>query len=116
MIEATLTWHGEQILSGIETISWERLLRAAQFLHQQLQETVGIPYPPASRPGEPPRRRTGKGQRSIVLVPDKATGTIWVGTTRGAQYMMSLDTTRPWIEITIRKNRAPMQAILRGER
>lgn len=30
-----------------------------------LKQSVDVPYPPASTPGQPPRRRTGVGQRAI---------------------------------------------------
>lgn len=37
----------------------------ASAITQELRSRVGTPYPPPSRPGQPPHRRTGRLQRGI---------------------------------------------------
>lgn len=40
---------------------------AGQVLHRRAVEVVNVPYPPASRPGEPPRRRSRTLQRGLTV-------------------------------------------------
>ena len=48
----------------------ERLLAALKVLQKLAKEAFGEHYPPASRPGQFPRRRTGNLQRNILIIPD----------------------------------------------
>lgn len=48
---------------GAQTLHRMRL--AAENIKRGVKADVGKPYPPASRPGKFPKRRTGKFQRSI---------------------------------------------------
>lgn len=67
---AKLKWHGERAKKGIRTLAAERLLRALKKLQKLAQQEFGTHYPPASKPGQFPRRRTGNLVRSIQIVPD----------------------------------------------
>lgn len=53
---------------------------AMTYFRDRVKAKVNRPYPPVSRPGEPPRRRTGNYRRSIVAVVGKSqTGKSMVG-------------------------------------
>jgi len=97
------------------------LKRGVQFYHSQLKLVVNKPnsgvrgksgktvYPDPSKPGEPPRKRTGFGQRGIVREFDGLTAR--VGVTKNALYMAYLElgtsriAKRPWVVSTLRKHR-----------
>ena len=67
-------------------------------------------YPNPSRPGEPPRLRTGFGQRNIVVNHDRQKITTRVGVTKNGIYMIFLElgtqrvARRPWLVKTLRDN------------
>jgi HK97 gp10 family phage protein len=45
-----------------------RGVAVAEQLAAEIRELISDPYPPASRPGRPPHRRTGKLLRSVKVV------------------------------------------------
>jgi HK97 gp10 family phage protein len=80
---------------------------------------TGTIYPYASKPGEPPRKRSGVGQASIQHEVDRGIPAGRVGVKNAGKYMIFLNfgtktiAARPWIDATLQKNKAVMAALLR---
>jgi HK97 gp10 family phage protein len=78
-------------------------------------------YPYASKPGEPPRKRTGMGQASIQMEVDRGIPAGRVGVANAGKYMIYLNfgtrtiAARPWIEATLNKEKAVMAALLKAK-
>jgi hypothetical protein len=88
----------------------EANLRAgAAFLQAETRKSLNRPYPPASRPGESPARRTGRlqaGQFARV----GARGTIQLFNT--TRYAAPLRRTRPWDALTLERVEGQLGEIL----
>lgn len=82
-----------------EAIALTRKPGASERKRNKTQRTT---YPNSSKPGEPPRRRTGFGQKNIVSGWDRKTTSGRVGHGRNARYMM-------FHEVGIRYKRAGLQ-------
>ena len=112
------------------------LAMATQHYHSQLKQAVNIPntgkrgrgkggryskttYPNPSKPGEPPRKRTGFGQRQIVREIDRQNIVARVGLTVAGLYMFYLDQgtkhveKRPFIIETLNKIKRVFIALLK---
>jgi hypothetical protein len=67
-------------------------------------------YPSPSKPGEPPKLRTGFGARNVVMEFDKAAMAGRVGVTANGMYMFYLEVgtrriaRRPWLMATLLKH------------
>jgi hypothetical protein len=60
--------------AGIAKEAWESGLRSiAREVKAETQALVSKPYPPASKPLQPPHKRSGKLQSGITVVVEKAT-------------------------------------------
>lgn len=123
-------WNGPQIVAKVGDIMEKRLRRAAEFLVGQIRKALNQPYPPASRPGQPPHKRTGILASSIAYeihrAGDRITATVgshvayarrlelgFVGTdAAGRNYNQA---PRPFIRPTTKANAAAILAILRGK-
>jgi len=107
------------------------LQRAVVHLHTKLLEALNTPntgvrikrrrgkgayttYPTPSKPGEPPRKRTGWLQRSVVYQIDRAGLSATVGVTANARYGAYLElgtarvAARPWLLATLASVREEM--------
>jgi hypothetical protein len=62
----TLIWNQDRVISRARGVMLARAQNAAEAAEQQVKARLGEAHPPASAPGQPPRRRTGALQRSIV--------------------------------------------------
>lgn len=108
-MSVTVKTYVPQVTAFIEGAIGEGIEDATQFLHSKTQLAVGRQYPPASRPGESPARRTGFGQKNIVWTYDPATMTGKIGIRAGSQamYMIYLELgtsrirPRPWLFVTL---------------
>lgn len=49
----------------LEPVLTRNMENAMDFLLGEVRQLVDVPFPPASSPGQPPRRRTGKYKRSL---------------------------------------------------
>lgn len=89
---------------------------AAELLDEGLKETLGTPYPPASRPGAAPRRRTGDLQRLSIAKANPGSGTITLSNSaEHAKYLRdgtSRMAPRPWEEITLDRLGSQVEEIL----
>ena len=89
----------------------ERNVRdAATLIKAELQRTVSVPYPPASRRGEPPARRTGRLEESAYAEVDTSNLTIEFG--YGSPYWRYLAPTRPAIEPTLTRINQQLESLL----
>lgn len=58
---------------GVAKEAWESGLRSiTREVKAQTQALIGKPFPPASKPLQPPHKRTGKLQAGITVVVEKA--------------------------------------------
>lgn len=87
----------------------EQLMRLAKRIAEKHQENLGTLYPPASKPGQYPRKRTGNLQRSTVVRPRtvreiERTGQVQIGYLQRAYYgvILEYDMDRTRLADTIR--------------
>jgi hypothetical protein len=90
----TLEWNGDAVHALIEQRAYEGLQAAAQMYEKTLRLKVSVPNPltrgprggrvylESSKPGEYPRLRTGKGQKSITRLPETVPEAIACGWVR----------------------------------
>lgn len=67
-----MEWHGERAKQDIRGMLGAQLVVAAQLLRSRHQVALAKAYPPASRPGEFPRRRTGRLMAGVDFEPRTA--------------------------------------------
>lgn len=79
----------------------ENLQAMASVIDQAQKEVLNVPYPPASRPGEAPRRRTGRLREESGVQVNLDTGTIQLVDT--APYAVYLKPTRPWQDLALQR-------------
>ncbi len=141
---ARLKIRDREFNAALAKMTGEGLARAVQHYHTQLRLAVNKPnsgvkqgakrgeggrflkqkttYPNPSKPGEPPRKRTGFGQNSIVREIDKKAMIARVGVTKAGIYMAYLDlgtkhiARRPFFEPVLRDNLQVMAALLKSGR
>lgn len=141
MIQSKLTWQGEVATKLVLDAGWDGIRRATVFFWNTLQTSVlNIPnpgerrrrkrntragakgssyttYPHSSRPGEPPRKRTGFLAGNVVYELDQAKLASRVGVLRNAIYGAYLELgtrkmrPRPWLFATLRKILPQLKAI-----
>lgn len=128
-------FHGDEFNRQLRKATATGLIRAAIFLHARCRAAVSIPntgttrkrtrstaggekgsqyttYDNPSKPGEPPHKRTGFGQSSIVWEynDNKRNPIVRVGVTAKAIYMAFLElgtatvAARPWLLATLKKH------------
>lgn len=125
MIEIEYQDHGDQRKAEIEAAGWEAVQRCTVFLWTKAVQAVGVanprPYDQPSKEGEPPRVRTGFGQRNIRYELNEQAGVGRVGVGVNAKYMAMLDQgtkhcrPRPWLLATALKFWGQLQALARGK-
>jgi hypothetical protein len=129
------TWHGDEVVATLVATSWENLARATVFFWQQCVEALNVPntgqsvpkrgggsrtiYPNPSKPGEPPRKRTGWGQRNVRYELDKARLKSRVGVGVNAMYMAMHEAgirgvKRPWLLTTLDRHLEQIRALASG--
>jgi hypothetical protein len=127
-----ITWNGKEFEDYLRKATVKGLHRATVFLHAECRRAVSKPnsgrrikvkkqkpggnkrsrtiYPNPSKPGEPPKLRTGFGARNVVMEFDKAGMAGRVGVTSNAMYMFYLEVgtrrieRRPWLLSTLLKH------------
>jgi hypothetical protein len=109
MISAKLQWRGDEALAFF----WQACV-------QTLNVSNPRPYDTPSKPGEPPRKRTGWLQRNVLYELDEKTLSGRVGITRNARYGLYLElgtrrmAARPWLLATLQKVEKQLNAIAGG--
>jgi hypothetical protein len=119
MIASKINWNGDGAYNRVIDMGWEGLQRATVYFHSRLLEAVGISAKigkgtkakdyQSSKPGEPPRKRTGWLQRHIKYELDKPALTSRIGVQVNALYGIWLELgtvrmkARPWLLATLKK-------------
>jgi hypothetical protein len=114
-----IKWFGGLFKKKVDMTMDRRFDEAGRAIATHAKQLVGIQYPPASSPGEPPRRRTGRLQGSIShQVLKKPWGTS-VQVYAGVEYGEYLDTgtrhglaARPWTKRSYRESVQKVKKIL----
>ncbi len=116
-----LIWHGPVVKAKIESGIQRNLTRAALFVVREVKQsltkagpTKTRPGTPASKPGEPPHKRTGDLGRSITHEVTKNTAR--VGSNKKYAKPLELGThkmaARPYLRPAVNKNRREIKKIL----
>lgn len=112
-----VSWNGDEANRRIEIASWEALQRITVYFWSQVQLTLNVsnprPYLNSSKPGEPPRKRTGFGAANVLYEFDRKAMASRVGVGRNAKYMAILELfrNRPWLKATLDKVLPQLRAI-----
>jgi hypothetical protein len=61
-----MQWHGDNFLKLIDIRTGNAARAAAAHVREVAKEKVNVAYPPASKPGQPPAKRTGRLRQRIV--------------------------------------------------
>lgn len=64
-IRVRTRWHDRAFMRRLETANERDLGRMAAWGARRAKQTLSEPYPPASKPGEAPHRRTGRLRASV---------------------------------------------------
>jgi hypothetical protein len=115
-----MPWYGEERKAAIRRTLGARLLAALQAVQARHRQNVGRQYPPASRPGQYPARRSGTLQAAVDFEPgtvdELATtlnGTVYYRPS--APYSKRLAASgRLSIKDTVRAMRGELRAIVEG--
>ena len=135
-MSVTVRWHGDKFLADLSEATNVGLQRAGAFYHTEARREVSRPnsgvrrrrsrntrrgnkgssytvYPHPSKPGEPPKVRTGFGRQNVVMNwSGWKTKEPWVrvGVTKNGMYMYHLEIgtrhvkKRPWLVATLMKH------------
>ncbi len=115
-MQASLTVNPDA-LADAKAEADRRLYAAALAYRDEHQTRLGVPYPPASQPGEYPRRRSGVLQASVV-VGVQSPDLITVGYRDAAFYGMILEFYRSRLGLlqTLADTKPRLAAIIAGGR
>lgn len=111
------SWHGDEAKKQLDARQRQIIARITVYFWNQVQLALNIsnprPYVTPSKPGEPPRKRTGYGAGNVLYEFSKDGLTSRVGVTRNAKYLAILELfrNRPWLKATLDKTRAQLKAI-----
>lgn len=86
MAGVSVTWHGDAVLASVAAAVAQGLGAAGRVMATNTKRDISTPYPPASRPGQPPHMRSG-GLRSGVTSRVERSGhdaTLFVGVPEGS--------------------------------
>ena len=138
MIEARATFDGDRMLADLKAAHVRAVARVTVTLWTEIQQVLNVPntgvrvkrahgkgsytvYPNPSKPGEPPRKRTGWLQRNVVYEFYDGGLRSRVGLTANAEYGIPLDqgsrtmAARPWLFVTAERMAPQLAAIAQRE-
>lgn len=73
MASVTVDWRGDQVLADVAAAVLEGMDLAGKTLAASTVSKVSTPYPPASRPGQPPHARRGRSGGLAGAITHKVT-------------------------------------------
>jgi HK97 gp10 family phage protein len=76
---------------AVTDLLWINVKAAGRFAEAEIKRSISTPYPPASKPGKPPHRRTGRLKRSIKRFENKEMLIVRIGTDESAPYWRFLE-------------------------
>jgi hypothetical protein len=109
MMNIKVDWMGEGVGQQLETDCWGRIVNATEAFLAELKQVLNVRNPPpflqSSRPGEPPRKRTGWGQAHVIREYERPQLKSRVGVEENASYMaiLELSKNRPWFMVTLQR-------------
>ena len=121
MMKTDAQWNGDGkngAAAHIKIASWEAIQRVTVYFWQAVQLALNVsnprPYLTPSKPGEPPRKRTGWLAANVIYELDERKQEGRVGVTTGAIYgiFLELMMNRPWLLGTLNKVRGQLEAIV----
>lgn len=95
-------WHADRILADVERGTRNGLEQAGKQLAAKAKSDLSNSYPPASRPGQPPHKRSGAlaAAQEHKVVTEGGDIVLKVGTRPGLRYAPIMAKTRPWLAVT----------------
>jgi HK97 gp10 family phage protein len=112
-------WRGEDLKKLVKFTAAQRMEVAAILLKNAIKEDLSEPFPPASEPGEPAHKRTGRYRASISHEVDKEALTARVGSNLLYAKFLELGTVnmaaRPVLRKNFNEHFDKLRAIMRGE-
>lgn len=94
-------WNGDRILADVRRGTRNGLERAGKQMAAKAKSDLSKPYPPASRRGEPPRKRTGAlaAAQEHKVTEQSGDVVLVVGTRPGLRYAGIMAASRPWLAV-----------------
>ena len=103
-----MDWRGDEFLARVRARLAANLGEAAGIVADRIVESINGPYPPASSPGDPPHRRTGRLRASVASEVDADTLTAVVGAPGKVAYWLETGTrkmaARPFVRPALLNN------------
>lgn len=99
---SVVAWHADRILRDVERGTRSGFEQAGKQLASKARADLSTPYPPASRRGEPPRKRTGRlaGAQEHKVTAEGGDLVLVVGTRPGLRYAPIMASSRPWLAVS----------------
>lgn len=79
-MQVKLKWNGDAVKKQIQAEKVKNVERAAITFQNEVKRAISEPSPPASEPGQPPHKDTGRLRASISREVDRAEPSARVGT------------------------------------
>lgn len=130
MIKSDFEWNGDKAFNLVIEAGWEGIQRATVYFWQHVQQALnkpnvrvkkkggGVVWTDSSKPGEPPRKRTGFLQGHVKYELDKKALASRVGLAANAKYGLFLEMgtkkmdARPWLLATLEKVMPQLRALV----
>ena len=88
---AEFRWNGGSAPWVVRSAIADGMERGAVVVKRTMRRFLNVPYPPASKPGQSPRKRTGNLRDSITYVLNRKTLTLLIGPSEDAEYGLYLE-------------------------
>lgn len=118
----TLRFHKREAEARVTAGARRGVEKASQMLVRDVRQALNREWPPASLPGEYPRKRTGNLRKEIEYWMDtESRAAAWVGATVDAQYWSDLEygtkrmAARPFLRPRAYENRDRIRQIIQSE-
>jgi hypothetical protein len=108
---ANLKWYGDQAMVEIDTIVDSASREAAQELKNTIISNSNDSYPPSSKPGQYPKKRTGSFVDSLEITENADNISLVSGVLHGLYLQEGTSTMdpRPWLTLAIEEAMPAMQ-------
>ncbi|MCA1569751.1 MAG: hypothetical protein LC798_05400 [Chloroflexi bacterium] len=95
-------WNGPKILRDVERAARRGMEDAGRQIANDARQKLSKPYPPASRPGQPPHRRTGAlaAAQEHKVTEEGGDIVLKVDTRPGLKYAPIMASRRPWLAVS----------------
>lgn len=114
----SVKWYGPKVIDSIKAMAEKRMEAATVVVANRAKQLISTPYPPPSRPGEPPHRRTGRLRASVAreVTWDESTVIGRVGSNVKYAKWLELGTSRmaarPWLRRALIETRNAIAKII----